>query len=74
MKELLKKLMEAGKKDAFNSLDELVSAAKEIGYTEEEVNAVMDDFDGFPLDDDDLDEITGGLAGVRPFAANFSKK
>lgn len=60
MKELMKKLMEAGRKDAFNSLDELIAAATELGYTEEQMNDLLDEFDGFPLDDDDLEEITGG--------------
>lgn len=62
MKELMKKLMEAGKKDAFCSLDELKEAAKELGYTQEQIDEALDGFDGFPLDDDDLDEITGGLS------------
>lgn len=66
MKELMKKLMEAGKKDAFGSLDELIEAAKELGYTEEQIDEALDGFDGFPLDDDDLDEITGGMISVRP--------
>lgn len=62
MKELMKKLMDAGKKDAFNSLDELVAAATEIGYTKEQIALLLDEFDGFPLDDDDMEEITGGVS------------
>ncbi|MDO4332258.1 MAG: hypothetical protein Q4C58_06165 [Eubacteriales bacterium] len=61
MRELMKKLMEAGKADALNSLDEFMEAAKELGYTQEQVEEALDDFDGFPLDDDDLDEIVGGM-------------
>ncbi|MCR5402907.1 MAG: hypothetical protein K6E91_03700 [Butyrivibrio sp.] len=68
MKEILKKLLDAGKKDALNSLEEMTEAAKELGYSEDEVEKALDDFDGFPIDDDDLLEITGGLAyGGTPY-------
>lgn len=60
MKELMKALLDAGKKDAFESLESLAAAAKELGYTEEQVSEALEDFDGFPLDDDDLAEIAGG--------------
>lgn len=60
MKEILKKLIEGGKKDALNSLEEMTAAAKELGYSEEEVEKALEDFSGFPIDDDDLIEITGG--------------
>lgn len=72
MKELMKKLMDAGRKDAFNSLDELVAAATELGYTEEQINDLLDEFDGFPLDDDDLEEITGGQSIRRASAPNYA--
>ncbi|MCR5288435.1 MAG: hypothetical protein K6E51_00425 [Treponema sp.] len=65
MKELMKVLLDAGKKDAFDSLEALTAAAKELGYSDEEINKAVADFDGFPLDDDDLEEIAGGL-GVAP--------
>lgn len=35
MKELMKKLVEAGKLDALNSLEELTAAAKELVWTTE---------------------------------------
>ena len=60
MKELIKKLIDAGKPEALNSLEELKKAAGELGYTEEQVEEALEDFDGFPLDDEDLEEITGG--------------
>ena len=60
MQELMKKLMEAGKTEAFDSMEALSAAAKEMGYTDEQIDKAMEDFDGFPLDDDDLDEIAGG--------------
>lgn len=72
MKELMKKLMEAGKKDAFGSLDELIEAAKELGYTEEQIDEALDGFEGFPLDDDDLNEITGGFGSSHSPLHNTS--
>lgn len=60
MKEIIKKLVEAGRAEALNSLEDFKKAAAELGYTEEQVEEALEDFDGFPLDDDDLDEITGG--------------
>ena len=65
MKELMKALLDAGKKDAFDSLEALTAAAKELGYTDEQINKAVADFDGFPLDDDDLEEIAGGLGVAR---------
>ncbi|MCR4655222.1 MAG: hypothetical protein K5770_03215 [Lachnospiraceae bacterium] len=62
MKEIIKKLVEAGRAEALNSLEDFKKAAAELGYTEEQVEEALEDFDGFPLDDDDLDEITGGAA------------
>ena len=61
MKELIKKLIDAGKPEALNSLEELKKAAGELGYTEEQVEDALEDFDGFPLDDEDLEEIAGGV-------------
>ncbi len=62
MKEILKKIVDAGRKDALNSLEELTDAAKDMGYSEDEVEKALEDFDGFPIDDDDLAEIVGGLS------------
>ncbi|MCR4787436.1 MAG: hypothetical protein K5888_02515 [Lachnospiraceae bacterium] len=66
MKELIKKLIDAGKQDALNSLDELKKAAKELGFSEEQVKEALEGFSGFPLDDDDLEEITGGSSVKIP--------
>ena len=72
MKELLKKLMEAGKQDALDSLEALTQAAKEIGYTQEQIDEALDGFIGFPLDDDDLEEIAGGMS--HPAITNTIRK
>ncbi len=66
MKELFKKLIEAGRKDALESLEKLTEAAKEIGYTQEQIDEALEGFVGFPLDDDDLMEITGGRSNPHP--------
>ena len=66
MKELIKKLIDAGKTAALNSLEEFKKAAGELGYSEEQVEEALEDFDGFPLDDEDLDEITGGAVSYVP--------
>lgn len=60
MKELFKKLLDSGSVGAFDSLDNMKKAAYELGYTEEQVEDALDDFSGFPLDDDDLEEVAGG--------------
>ncbi len=70
MKEILKKLIDSGKKDALDSMDDLMNAAKELGYSEKEVEEAFDDFAGFPLDDEDLAEITGGV--TVSFDHNFN--
>ncbi|MCR4787435.1 MAG: hypothetical protein K5888_02510 [Lachnospiraceae bacterium] len=70
MKELIKKLIDAGKQDALNSLDELKKVAKELGFSEEQVKEALEGFSGFPLDDDDLEEITGGGGMVVPVFFN----
>lgn len=70
MGDLIKKLMESGKKDAFDSVDGFLAAAKELGYSEEEIEKAMDSFDGFPLDDEELDEVAGGLPAHTPPSAN----
>ncbi len=61
MKEIFKKLIDAGKRDALDSLEDMTVAAKELGYTEKEIEEALEGFEGFPLDEDDLLEIIGGL-------------
>lgn len=68
MKELFKKLLKSGSIEAFDSLEKMKQAAYRLGYTEEQVESALDDFSGFPLDDDDLDEVVGGRA--RPSMKN----
>ncbi|MCR1842627.1 hypothetical protein [Murimonas intestini] len=65
MKELIQKLKETNRLEALDSLESLQKAAGELGFTEEDVMKFMEDFKGFPLDDDDVEEITGGI-GAPP--------
>ena len=69
MKELMKKLMDAGKTGAFESMEAFIAAAKDLGISQEEIDEAIANFDGFPLDDDDLDEIAGG-GPPRPSISN----
>ena len=62
MKEIFKKLIDTGKRDVLDSLEDMTVAAKELGYTEKEIEEALEGFEGFPLDEDDLLEIIGGLA------------
>ena len=72
MKEILKKIIEAGKKDALNSLEEMTKAANERGYSKDEVEKALEDFDGFPIDDDDLQEIVGGFGIADPYYTRYA--
>ncbi len=67
MKELIKKLMEANRMDALDSVDAVKQAAAELGVSEDEVEEFLEGFEGFPLDDDELNEIVGGK-GINPSA------
>jgi len=60
IEEILKEILSAGDERVLSSTDAFAQALKEKGCTEEEVRTVMDNFSGFPLDDDDLAAITGG--------------
>jgi len=72
MKELMKALLKAGKKNAFDSVETFIEAAKALGYADEQINNAVKDFDDFPLDDDDLEEIVGGFGRAAPYRANAS--
>ncbi|MBQ6441776.1 MAG: hypothetical protein IJJ13_04195 [Lachnospiraceae bacterium] len=65
MKELIKKLLDAGKTEALNSLEDFEEAAEELGYTKDQVEEALEGFSGFPLDDEDLEEIAGGASLYR---------
>lgn len=68
MKEIFKKLGDNGKKDALKSIDSFKTTAKELGYTEEEIENALHDF---PLSDDDIEGVAGGYN--RPFVSSTSR-
>ncbi|MEG0091520.1 MAG: hypothetical protein RSA20_06840 [Oscillospiraceae bacterium] len=74
MKELLKKIMENAKKQNDVDLTEqgIREAAKRLGYTDAEIETLFSNFDGFPLDEDDLDVVTGGRTSPKSSKRNKS--
>lgn len=66
MKEILKKLLDNDRTDALESIESFKNVAREFGYSDEEIMSALDSFDGFPLDDDDMEEIGGGFLPVPP--------
>lgn len=72
MNELIKKVI-AFNEEAVNSLENFIDTAKNLGYSQEEIDQALDQLDGFPLEDDDLDEITGGFMATLPHKNNFTK-
>ena len=57
MEELIKKLKEAGKLETIKSEEDLRAAAKELGYSDEDIDNCMSEI---PLDDDALEQAAGG--------------
>lgn len=64
--EILKQLLESGSDEALASKENMEKALKEQGCTQEEIDSILSEFGGFPLDDEDLAAIAGGLSSVRP--------
>ena len=71
MNEMIKKVL-ASDEEALNSLEKFIDTAKKLGYSPEEIDEALEQVDGFPLDDDMLDEITGGYAIVNGVLQNFT--
>lgn len=71
MNELIKKVL-ASDENALNSLDAFVSAARKLGYSQQEIDGALDLLDDFPLDDDQLEEIAGGFFITQHSKANTS--
>lgn len=65
MEELIKKLKEAGKKEALESEEALKTAAKELGYSDEQLDKMLSGID-LPLDASALDKVAGGLPRPLP--------
>ena len=58
--EIMKQLMENKDQEAFSSEENLRKTLGERGCSPEEIDEVLAGFDGFPLDDDDLEAASGG--------------
>lgn len=58
--EVIKQLVESGEFEALISKEDLEKTLLEHGCSKEEIESVLSEFEGFPLDDDDIEAITGG--------------
>ena len=61
MEELIKKLSDAGKLETIKSEEDLRAAAKELGYSDEDIDQCMSEL---PLDDDVLEQAAGGYVNT----------
>ena len=61
--ELIRNLLENGNYEALASEENLKAALEAQGCTGDEIAEALAGFNGFPLDDDDLDAVAGG-AGI----------
>lgn len=59
MEELAKKLKDTGKLETVKSEEDLRAVAKELGYSDEDVDKLKSTCE-VPLDDDALDHVAGG--------------
>lgn len=71
MNELIKKVL-ASDENAMDSLDAFVGAARKLGYSQQQIDAALDELDDFPLDDDQLEEIAGGFVSYKPSMPNIA--
>lgn len=80
VQEIMKQLMENKDQEAFSSEENLRKTLGEHGCSPEEIDEVLAGFDGFPLDDDDLEAASGGASFQpireepyeRPIARHFT--
>lgn len=60
MKELIRKLTEAGKQEALINEESIRAAAKEIGIPDSEIDEALAGYVGFPLDEGEVAGAAGG--------------
>ena len=60
VQEIMKQLMESKDQEALASEENLRKALGERGCDPEEIDGILAGFNGFPLDDSDLDDVAGG--------------
>ena len=63
-REMIRQLLENGNYEALASEENLKSALEAHGCTGDEIAEALAGFSGFPLDDDDLDAVAGGLGST----------
>ena len=73
VQEIMKQLMENKDQEAFSSEENLRKTLGERGCSPEEIDEVLAGFDGFPLDDDDLEAASGG-ASFRPITEELYER
>lgn len=64
-KELFDKVLRCAGRSALDSEEEFTRAAERAGFSKGEIEDLLKEFDGFPLDDEELDGISGGTDGVE---------
>ena len=62
---IIRQLLENGNYEALASEENLKATLEAQGCTAEEIAEALAGFNGFPLDDDDLDAVAGGLSASR---------
>lgn len=60
--EIIKQLIDDGDVDTLSSKENLEKKLLECGCSQEGIDEAMAEFKGFPLDDDDLMAIVGGMS------------
>lgn len=64
--DILKKLIDNGDIEALSSKENLEKTLNAMGCVQEEIEKVISEFKGFPLDDEDLMAVTGGGSTAHP--------
>ena len=67
VQEIMKQLLESENYEALSSEENLRKALGERGCDPEEIDGLLAGFNGFPLDDDDLDAVAGGASVSSSF-------
>ena len=64
--EIIKGLIDNGNIEALSSKENLEKALNASGCVKEEIEELISEFKGFPLDDEDMMAVSGGGAVYRP--------
>ena len=61
MTELVKKLLEKGQTHAFESVELFTEASQKLGYGKEEIAEALEMIGKFPIEDETLAHVAGGM-------------